>query len=158
MTQLLEAFSVTAQNEEGLALLSQMHAAAFLVQGESPWSAQAFRKLLQSPGVEATAYTTGEEPVGLSLIRSVMDESEILSILVIPKKQKQGFGAQILKTELRKLAANAVAKVFLEVRQDNQSAVRLYESVGFYRLSVRKNYYKLSSGQRVDAGVYILEL
>lgn len=153
-----DAFSVTAQNEQAMALLSRMHEEAFSVQDESPWSADAFRDLLSSPGVEATLYSMGCDPVGFALIRSVMDESEILSISVIPKKQKQGFGALILKMELGKLAKNAVSKVFLEVRQDNLSAVRLYESVGFRRISNRKKYYKLSSGQHVDAAVYLLDL
>ena len=47
--------------------------------------------------------------------------------------------------------------VFLEVRPSNPTAIRLYESLGFARVGVRKAYYQASGG-REDAWVYRLAL
>ena len=154
----LAANAVTSDNEEALALLSQMHEAAFSLQNETPWSVASFRNMLVSPGVSATIYSSSAGPVGFALIRTVLDEAEIITISVIPEKQNQGFGAEILQAEVNKLVSASVSKVFLEVRKDNQNAVSLYKSAGFRQFSSRENYYKLSTGQRVDASVYILDL
>jgi [ribosomal protein S18]-alanine N-acetyltransferase len=45
----------------------------------------------------------------------------------------------------------------LEVRPSNPPAIRLYESMGFVRVGVRKNYYQATNG-REDAWVYKLTL
>ena len=41
------------------------------------------------------------------------------------------------------MAANArCGRLFLEVRADNEAALRLYQGFGFERLGVRRNYYR----------------
>jgi len=47
--------------------------------------------------------------------------------------------------------------MFLEVRPSNAAAIHLYESAGFIRMGLRKDYYRASSG-REDALVLALEL
>ena len=43
--------------------------------------------------------------------------------------------------------------IYLETRVDNTAAINLYEKHGFRRISIRKNYYKTSTG-REDAIVF----
>ncbi|HEY0268434.1 MAG TPA: GNAT family N-acetyltransferase, partial [Methyloradius sp.] len=40
--------------------------------------------------------------------------------------------------------------MFLEVRPSNQSAIGLYESIGFNEMAIRRNYYPAQNG-REDA-------
>ena len=43
---------------------------------------------------------------------------------------------------IENLKSKGVTSLFLEVRESNVSAIKLYEKLGFIKLSVRKNYYE----------------
>jgi len=58
-------------------------------------------------------------------------EARILSIAVDPAWQGRGIGRRLLEMTLGRLRARRVACVRLEVRPDNEPALRLYRSVGF---------------------------
>ena len=79
--------------------------------------------------------------VGFAVMQTVMDESELLTIGIMPKFQGQGLGKRLLAAsllEVKKLGAN---KCFLEVRVSNLPALCLYEKTGFKKTGIRKNYY-----------------
>ncbi|MEQ1886290.1 MAG: ribosomal protein S18-alanine N-acetyltransferase [Bryobacteraceae bacterium] len=65
------------------------------------------------------------------------DEREILNVAVVPPERGRGVGRRLLETML----AHSSGKCFLEVRQSNENAIRLYESLGFERVGLRENYY-----------------
>ena len=58
---------------------------------------------------------------------------------------------------LERARAAEMRDVSLEVRPSNPGAIRLYESLGFARVGVRKAYYQATAG-REDAWVYRLAL
>lgn len=70
------------------------------------------------------------------------DEGDIANIAVLPACRKMGIGGALLDTMLRKAQKKQVHTVYLEVRQSNDSAIRLYLSRGFMEIGKRKNYYK----------------
>ncbi len=72
---------------------------------------------------------------------SVSPEAEIHKIAVHPQYRRQGIGLYLLGHALEKLKENHVEKVFLEVREKNISAQKLYEKQDFIRVNVRKAYY-----------------
>lgn len=74
----------------------------------------------------------------LILLDSI-DVYEIFEIAVAKKEQNKGYGFELLK----KLPNDR--KIFLEVSQDNENAIKLYEKSGFKKISVRKNYYGSTS-------------
>ena len=53
---------------------------------------------------------------------------------------------------------NAAKEVFLEVRESNRAAMRLYESTGFNQIAVRSRYYNsnVTVCGREDAMLYAL--
>lgn len=70
-----------------------------------------------------------------------VDEGEITSIAVESSSRRQGV-AQTLLLHAAKLAREQeIVSIFLEVRCSNESAIALYESVGFERIGVRKGFY-----------------
>ena len=64
-------------------------------------------------------------------------EKEILNLAVDQTFRRRGVATALLKKEL----ANGPAARFLEVRESNLSAIRLYRGMGFRPVGVRKNYY-----------------
>jgi len=65
-------------------------------------------------------------------------EREILNIAVDPAHRNCGIGAVLL----HRLLASATGEVFLEVRESNKSAQRLYRRIGFLDVGLRPQYYE----------------
>ena len=78
--------------------------------------------------------------LGYGGISLVADEAEIITVAVSPAHRRQGIARALMEHMLR-LAADASASVYLEVRASNTPAIELYRSLGFAGTGVRKNYY-----------------
>jgi ribosomal-protein-alanine N-acetyltransferase len=93
---------------------------------------------------------------GAIAVSVVADEAEILQLWISQQFQRQGYGKWLLKDMLQKLKLNhGVSRVFLEVREGNLPAIKLYEAVGFVMVGRRKNYYTVDRWQ-YDALVMLL--
>ncbi|MDE6200497.1 MAG: ribosomal protein S18-alanine N-acetyltransferase [Clostridiales bacterium] len=82
---------------------------------------------------EFCGYVSGEVTV---------DECEISNIAVMEKYRRRGVGRALLTEHLTELELRGVHSVFLLVRDGNTPAIQLYQSLGFTRVGLRKNYYK----------------
>jgi ribosomal-protein-alanine N-acetyltransferase len=154
----LTALRVDPANSSALDLMAAMHLAAFSLQGEAPWKAQAFLDVLSGPRTDGTIFYEDETPVGFAVVRTVCDEAELITFAVHPAYQQRGFGQKILTLLFRRLAEKDTMKLFLEVRKDNIAANKVYLNAGFRQVGVRTGYYKLTSGKKMDALVYSLDL
>ena len=77
------------------------------------------------------------------LVASVLDrEREIENIVVADAERRQGFGKQLLDEFLRLSQREAAKMVFLEVRESNLAARKLYEKCGFVENGRRPRYYR----------------
>jgi ribosomal-protein-alanine acetyltransferase len=65
-------------------------------------------------------------------------ECEVLNLAVAPEFRRQGVARQLLEPLLHR-GGNTV---FLEVRESNQAARNLYNSMGFQEVGRRKQYYE----------------
>jgi ribosomal-protein-alanine N-acetyltransferase len=92
--------------------------------------------------------------VGYVGIWCVYPEAHIVSIAVDPDFQGKGIGTRLMETGLQWLMDNGFKDVFLEVRVDNDVAIRLYTKFGFKKVTIRKNYYQDGS----DAYVMLRDL
>lgn len=88
--------------------------------------------------------------VGFSLFRTVVDESELLLIAVLPGEQRRGLGTLLLDHFLNRAREEGVSRVHLEVR-DGNPAIEMYHSAGFSPIGRRRNYYHAANGKRYDA-------
>ena len=86
----------------------------------------------------------------------IAGEAELLDLVVGPKHQGQGIGKALLEWIVLQLPEFA-DRFFLEVRESNQSALALYQNVGFVEVGVRPKYYPADHG-REDAILMAMEL
>lgn len=94
----------------------------------------------------------GEEGhLGFSLCRSAGPEVEVLLVAVRPTVQGRGIGGQLLDAAIKDAALRGAEEIFLEVRDNNVAARRLYGSRGFVEVGRRFEYYAGSNGIRFDA-------
>jgi ribosomal protein S18 acetylase RimI-like enzyme len=78
------------------------------------------------------------------------DEAEILNLVVAPALRRQGVARELL-------GEVEIARVFLEVRESNETARRFYEQFGFRQVAVRKGYYPTVGTGQSESGI-VMEL
>ena len=89
--------------------------------------------------------------LGGYLLATIIDgEAEILSIGVTPDRQRQGVGKRLLQHFFDHGTSQKMARVVLEVAEDNVPALGLYRDFGFVAFGRRKGYYK-QGNQKIDA-------
>ena len=84
----------------------------------------------------------GGELIGYILGRKIVPEGEIYRVCVKAERRQRGVGYRLLSYALKTELGEGVETVFLEVREQNTAARRLYSAEGFEEISVRKNYYR----------------
>ncbi|WP_197426271.1 GNAT family N-acetyltransferase [Erythrobacter sp. CCH5-A1] len=89
-------------------------------------------------------------PAGFVLTRHVLDEEELLLIAVMPGARRRGVGAALIEHLFAIARTRGTARVFLEMRRGNP-AIHLYHKFGFEPIGERRNYYRMASGERIDA-------
>lgn len=93
-------------------------------------------------------------PIGFITYSVNVDAADMQDLCVAENFRKKGVGYALVSAFIKDAGKRGVKKLFLEVRESNLPAVKLYEKVGFTFLSVRKKYY--SDGE--NARVFIKEL
>src|SRR3954470_16087402 len=108
-----------------------------------PWSTNAFEDALEHPAVYfACARSGGRDVVGYVVAWFAADEGEIANLAVAPAAWGGGVGRRLLDAALNAAAARGTAAVYLEVRDSNERARRLYQSSGFEEVGRRTRYYR----------------
>jgi ribosomal-protein-alanine N-acetyltransferase len=79
---------------------------------------------------------------GYVVAHCAADEGEILNLGVARAHRRRGVGRALVERVLAQLAARGVRVVYLEVRESNAGARRLYEALGFGEVARRARYYR----------------
>lgn len=101
-------------------------------------------------GNTITVLTVDGVTSGIAAVMHVLDESELLEIAVQPAMQGRGYGKALLAQAIALARRNGAVRMFLEVRESNARARKMYTSFGFEETGRRKNYYPTENG-REDA-------
>ena len=119
--------------------------------GLSPWGWDSYHRELDSgrEAVMLVARIDGPQAflaermriAGFVVSRVIARELHINNIAVRPEFQKMGIGSQLLNGALVAGAKQNCLATFLEVRDSNRAAQRLYEHCGFNLVGRRKQYY-----------------
>jgi ribosomal-protein-alanine N-acetyltransferase len=122
------------------------------------WSLDSWHALWRQGTIKGQGILHGSHMVGFIIWQECGDHMDIVTFGVDPKHQKKGYGGFLLKTLIEMGQGSSMNKIFLDVKNNNQEALSLYEKFGFKILSQRNNYYSLPGGKTVDALVLVHEL
>lgn len=107
-----------------------------------PWSQNAF---LDSMTRKDTIYLVAKE-VGIVMGYCggycSFDELEITNVAVKQEYRRHNIGRRLVERLIQDANKQGVTRFLLEVRESNQGAIALYESLGFHIEGVRKNFYE----------------
>jgi ribosomal-protein-alanine N-acetyltransferase len=117
-----------------------------------PWTIGNFKDALKT-GYAAFKLEAGEHLLGYLLAMQVVDEVHLLNITVAPDFQRQGWAQALLEyLKLWSLQQGANC-LWLEVRESNERAIKLYQAFGFEQVGLRKDYYPAGQTTRESAVV-----
>src|SRR5690348_3641060 len=89
--------------------------------------------------------------LGFVVARLVEKECELENIAVAAPAQRRGLGSALITGLVKEARSRKAEAIFLEVRESNTAALRLYGKCGFIETGRRKSYY---SDPREDAILY----
>lgn len=79
--------------------------------------------------------------IGYMAFSTIELEMEVLNLGIHPDYRRKGLGTLLLGEVMRTCAGMGFENAFLDVRVNNEAAIRLYEKHGFTKYGVRKKYY-----------------
>lgn len=114
-----------------------------------PWTEGIFHDCLR---VSYVCRVVMLEPtlVGYGIMSLAADEAHLLNVCVASSYRCRGIGRRLLAHLLQIARQSGARQAFLEARPSNVSAIRLYQSLGFTQIGVRRGYYQAAEG-REDA-------
>ena len=113
----------------------------------TPWTAKDFLDVLKNDWRGRVLEAEDGSVAAWAVVMPNLDEAELLTIGVRPDLQGRGLGRAMLAEVLRLIDAENRVCCQLEVRESNTRAIRLYETSGFVRVGLRKNYYRTAEGR-----------
>jgi N6-L-threonylcarbamoyladenine synthase len=108
------------------------------------WSADAMFDELTGAEKYYIVASVDEKIVGYAGLNKqpIIHQSDIQTIAVSPSLRGKGLGRDLMKHLLAEAVRANCPEVFLEVRADNSVAHKLYETLGFEQIDIRKRYYQ----------------
>jgi ribosomal-protein-alanine N-acetyltransferase len=122
----------------------------------SPWSASQYKEEFSSPTRHfVVAVDQAQSIVGYAgVFAPGAAEADILTVGVVPDHRGKGIAKALMALITEWAKAQGTTAMMLEVKVDNSEAIGLYESLGYSKLNIRKDYF----GAGLDAQVMRLEL
>ncbi len=117
-------------------------AAIEAVSFSQPWSLGAFTDTVEKANFR---YFVAEEEgriLGYCGFLYVLDEAEIPNVCVEASARNRGIGRQMLSALIEEAGRLGITILYLEVRESNAAARKLYESLGFVENGIRRNFYE----------------
>lgn len=106
-----------------------------------PWTKEGFFTYLTKDHAMFLVAEEKGEILGYCGLLMVLDEGDVTNVAVRKDRQREGIGGFLVGSMLRLASELGILHVHLEVRCGNDTAVRLYERLGFERDGLRRGYY-----------------
>ncbi|MGC1387072.1 MAG: ribosomal protein S18-alanine N-acetyltransferase [Steroidobacteraceae bacterium] len=116
-----------------------------------PWSEGIFRDCLRV-GYVCRVVEVGADMAGYGIMSVGAGEAHVLNVCIRDEYRCRGLARKMLLYLLDRARSAGMCEAFLEVRPSNTAAARLYQSLGFEQVGIRRGYYQATVG-REDAAV-----
>ena len=122
----------------------------------SPWSASQYKEEFSSPTRHFVVALDEEQSIiGYAGVFAPGEaEADVLTVGVVPSHRGKGIAKALMALITDWATTQGSTAMMLEVKTDNTEAIGLYQSLGYSKLNLRKDYF----GAGLDAQVMRLEL
>ncbi len=108
----------------------------------TPWSLASFQKDLTNENAVYFCIEDDGKVIGYVGMWESFGEGNINNIAVLPQYRRNGYATLLLENLISYGKENKLAFLTLEVRESNEGARKLYQSMGFSEAGRRKKYYE----------------
>lgn len=109
-----------------------------------PWAASNFESefsIAHSRFLVLTDDETDSLVLGYIVYRVQAEGVSLLNVALAPKWRKLGLSRILLAAMVNEAVREEIPRVVLEVRASNQTAIQVYQAIGFRKTHERKNFY-----------------
>ena len=125
------------------------------------WSEKNILDYLKNNNNASLAYFEGEKIVGFLIGELIKEEKynnlEIYIIYISIRKRREKIGTKLLNYFISNKKNFNISKIYLEVSEDNVSAIKFYEKNNFVFLNFRHNYYSYNN-KLLNALCYMMKI
>ena len=129
-------FALKKMSAEHIPQIAQLEKECF----SEPWSENALSEELSNENSHFLV-AVSDDVAGYIGVQEICGEAYITNVAVFGKYRKYGIGRALLKAACDGAKSRSCEFITLEVRESNIPAITLYESEGFEKAGVRKNFY-----------------
>jgi ribosomal-protein-alanine N-acetyltransferase len=115
------------------------------------WSEELFLAELAEVSIsrDVSVADLDSQIVGYASFRYVGKQGDVNTVAVASDQQGKGIGTALMDWLESQAVLRNVREIFLDVRSDNEPAIKMYAARGYERIDIRRNYY----GNAIDANV-----
>jgi ribosomal-protein-alanine N-acetyltransferase len=108
-----------------------------------PWSRTNFEyEMLHLDASELAVAVAGEAVLGYTVTWFLGDEVHLANVAVRADRRERGVGRALVEDVIARARRSGARRILLEVRESNYEARNLYDSLGFFQVGTRRNYYR----------------
>ena len=131
-------WNIGPMTEEDVAAVAALEAENF----SRPWSYDAFYKTLSDENYIVIIAKDTDALLGYCVLLCTGEEADITNVCTALAARGKGVATEMLAALMEAGKSRGVTEFFLEVREGNTPARRLYTKLGFEEIGLRKNYYE----------------
>ncbi len=106
-----------------------------------PWPRRAFASDLDAANAYPIVMRLNGKVIGYASLYLAADELQIGNLAVDSQYQQRGYGSLLMRRIIELAHSHGIRQIYLEVRDSNEAARRLYLKFGFRVLGRRRLYY-----------------
>lgn len=129
-------FEIVKMSAEHIPEIAKLETECF----SQPWSENALSEEFKNENSHFLVAVC-EKVLGYIGVQEICGEAYITNVAVFGEYRKAGIGRALLKAACDGAKSRECEFITLEVRESNFAAIALYESEGFEKAGVRKNFY-----------------
>jgi len=124
-----------------------------------PWTRGCFEhEMLVLDASELTVAASQDDILGYTVAWFLEDEVHLANVAVRKKFRERGIGRTLVEALMNRAIQVRAERVVLEVRRSNLEAQRLYETLGFVQVGVRRNYYTKEGEDAILMSCFLRDL
>ena len=136
-----EGFRVRLLRTADLPRVMEIEVASF----STPWRENTFRGLMRRTDTDLFVAEEGGAVVGYAACWTVVDQSELGNVAVAGEARGRGIGGALVDAVIARVRERGALELFLEVRESNLGAQRVYRKRDFVIVGRRRSYYSSST-------------
>lgn len=127
-----------AMQENDIEQMTAIEAQVF----SQPWSRKSFEEALSYENLLFVVAVMEETIIGYCGLYMVLDEGNVINVAVKEEFRGRHIAQEMLTFLMEEGAKQNITAFTLEVREHNETALHVYENMGFESVGIRKNFYE----------------